>query len=52
MGKKKPGRPLLTGKKMKKYLVTLDSDSVKRGKQLGQGNLSAGIRSALAKKRG
>ena len=46
--KKRPvGRPPLEG--AKRVLVSLDRASLERGRALGAGNLSAGIRRALAK---
>lgn len=47
--KLKRGAPLLFSAPMRSVLVTLDPDSIARAKKLGAGNVSAGIRKALAK---
>lgn len=47
--KRKAGRPLAYGVKLKARTVKLDDATVERGKVLGNGNLSAGIRLAVAK---
>lgn len=47
--KPKLGAPLLYARAMRRVLVTLDEGTVKRAKKLGAGNVSAGIRKALAK---
>ena len=44
------GRPPLGAKTMKKVLVVLDEASIERGRKRGDGNLSAGIRKALARR--
>lgn len=48
---KKRGRPTFGDKKMRKKLVTLDDESIRKAKKLGKGNLSAGVRRALASRR-
>ena len=45
---KKPGRPLTGETKMMPRTVKLDDATVERGRALGGGNLSLGIRRALA----
>ena len=47
--KLKRGAPLLFAVKLRRVLVTLDEASIKRATKLGDGNLSAGIRKALAR---
>lgn len=47
--KPKRGAPLLFAVKLRRVLVTLDPASVARAMKLGGGNVSAGIRKALAK---
>lgn len=48
--KRKPGRPALPGK-IKRILVSLDTDCIERARKLGGGrNVSAGIRKALGGK--
>lgn len=48
----KPGRkPLVPGTLAVRVLVTLDAATVDKGKRIGQGNLSRGIRRALARSR-
>ena len=47
--KAKRGAPLLFAVKLRRVLVTLDEASIKRATKLGDGNLSAGIRKALAR---
>jgi len=46
--KPKRGAPLLFAVKLRRVLVTLDEATIKRATKLGNGNLSAGIRKALA----
>ena len=46
--RRKRGAKALYKEPMKATLVTLDAATIKRGKKLGRGNLSAGIRKALA----
>ena len=46
--KPKRGAPLLYSDILKRVLVTLDPASIARAKKLGGGNVSAGIRMALA----
>ncbi len=46
--KPKRGAPTMFAAKMRKVLVTLDPASIAKAKKLGKGNLSAGIRKALA----
>ena len=48
--KARRGPPLLYAAPMLRVLVMLDHASIKRAKQLGSGNLSKGIRKALADK--
>ena len=45
---KKPGRPLTGETKMMPRTVKLDDATVERGRALGEGNLSLGIRRALS----
>jgi hypothetical protein len=45
--KPKRGAPLLFAVKLRRILVTLDGETIRRGIKLGGGNLSAGIRKAL-----
>ena len=47
--KPKRGAPLLFAVKLRRVLVTLDEGTIKRATKLGDGNLSAGIRKALAR---
>lgn len=47
--KRKPGRPPLEGGGIRRMMVSLDLDRVETAKKLGAGNVSAGIRKALAK---
>jgi hypothetical protein len=46
--KPKLGPPFKFSAPMLRVLVMLDADSIKRAKTLGRGNVSAGIRKALA----
>ena len=46
--KPKRGAPLLFAVKLRRVLVTLDEVTIARATKLGGGNLSAGIRKALA----
>lgn len=46
--KPKRGAPFLFSVKMRRVLVMLDPASIKRAKRIGNGNVSAGIRKALA----
>ena len=46
--KPKRGAPLLFAVKLRRVLVTLDVASIERATKLGEGNVSAGIRKALA----
>lgn len=45
----KRGRPPLYKSAMRRISVKLDKDSIKRGRRMGGGNLSLGIRLALGK---
>jgi hypothetical protein len=45
------GRPPILGTTLKRVLVTLDERTLSRARELCGGNLSAGIRAALARKR-
>ena len=49
--KPKLGAPFKFAAPMRRVLVMLDTDSIKRAKRLGNGNVSAGIRKALAYQR-
>ncbi|HXF66136.1 MAG TPA: hypothetical protein VNK67_05490 [Burkholderiales bacterium] len=42
------GRPPILGEPLKRVLVSLDQASIERARRRGRGNLSAGIRAALA----
>lgn len=46
--KRKAGRPTLYGVKLKARTVKLDDATVERAQLLGDGNLSEGIRRAIA----
>ena len=47
-GPKRTGRIALDGaENTKRYLVSLDSETVERAKKLGDGNLSLGLRKAV-----
>lgn len=49
---KKPGRkPLVSGTLAKRVLVTLDQPTIDKGKVIGNGNLSRGIRTAIHRRR-
>jgi hypothetical protein len=48
--KKRPGRPKLGKDGAIRVLVTLDQQTIDRASKLGGGNVSAGIRKALAQK--
>jgi ABC-type transport system involved in cytochrome c biogenesis ATPase subunit len=48
MKKRGPGRPPTGERTMERFNVILDLLSLKRARELGNGNLSAGIRKALA----
>ena len=43
----KGGRPRLTTGLMRSVQVTLDDETIRKGRELGAGNLSVGIRKAL-----
>jgi hypothetical protein len=45
--KRKAGRPTVTGKRLQRVAVTLDDATIERGRALGNGSLSQGIRAAL-----
>ena len=45
--RKPSGRPLRYGAKLQTVQVTLDAESIRRGRELGNDNLSRGIRAAL-----
>ena len=49
MEKRKPGRPPSTAPKLLRVAVTLDPETVRKGRDLGKGSLSLGIRLAIAK---
>lgn len=44
---KKGGRPKLYAARVRSVQVSLDEDTIRRGRELGAGNLSVGIRKAL-----
>ena len=48
---KRIGRPPIGDEKMKKYLVTLDEPTNAKARKIGAGNLSAGVRKAVARYR-
>ena len=45
--KKRPGRPLLGDTPMRRVQVRLDEKTVERARELGQGNVSLGLRRAV-----
>ena len=45
--KKRRGRPLLGKTPMRRVQVRLDETTVRRARDLGQGNVSAGLRQAV-----
>lgn len=49
MQTERKGRPLRYGAKLRTVQVTLDAESIRKGNELGAGNLSAGIRAALSR---
>lgn len=49
---RKPGRkPLSPGTLAQRVLVTLDQPTIEKGKLIGEGNLSRGIRRAVLRRR-
>ena len=47
MSAERKGRPLRYGAKLRTVQVTLDAESIRKGNELGGGNLSLGIRKVL-----
>jgi hypothetical protein len=45
--KRKAGRPPVAGQRLQRVAVTLDEATIERGRALGNGSLSQGIRVAL-----
>ena len=45
--RKPSGRPLRYGAKLRTVQVTLDAESIRKGREIGGGNLSVGIRAVL-----
>lgn len=45
--KRKPGRPRILGTGDKRRTVTFDTETLARARELGDGNINAGVRKAL-----